>query len=378
MSNKHSTNPCRAWDARASVRCHWWYWASSRYSLVILFVCAALVMSVACIGIAGEKDGVLYRQRGSTKYRALTPQTWRPDDIIHFDLTKGPGVAQFIERRSKDCPNVRSVILGGEGFDIRFVELAHHFPKLQLIVLDSVRPSQAAECRAKWPKTTFWESQRTALARLHNSTAVVTIEGRALPVEFPEIESTHGLYVLELDRHLLMQYESPPLDETALRAIPYLGTLKVLDLSETDVDDAALAKLLSKCRLERLCLRETKIDGSGLKHLHPEGLRNLDLSETAFRGKWLSSFTNLEVLNLTFSSFSDEDIDSLADMQSLQWLHIEGTKVTSDGIGRLGMLKTLEVISVNEEFKNSEGVRKLQSENEGLEIAFHSVPQALD
>jgi len=342
-------------------------------------VCVALVAWMISHGHADEPDDVLYRQRGILTFRVSTPQSWSLTEVIHLDLANEADCSLILESLAKDCPNVRSIVLGGKHFDLSLIEAARQFPNLKLLVLDSVAAGDVAEATKKWPDMEFWESQRSAIAVVRKARPRgllrddedIVVERRKVPNGFPEIERIHAEYVIGLTRQLRLPVFTSPISKAILDQIPYLTTLRELDLSESDVDDNALEMILPPLRLERLVLRETNIKGSGLKHAHSDRLRSLDLSRTAFSGDWLADFTGLEALDLRYSEFSDKDVDSLRNLQTLRRLVISKTKVTSEGIHRLGMLKGLESIVIDDSLMDSNGVEKLRSENEKLTINFN-------
>ncbi len=186
------------------------------------------------------------------------------------------------------------------------------------------------------------------------------------------MDGAHSEYVVELVRDFGPASATPPMSKKVLRQIPYLRTLRKLDLSDTGVDDGAIKDLVPSLCLQRLALNNTKIEGSGLKHVHPHSVKELNLSNTKFHGNWLRAFTNLQVLNLSSSSFSNADVDSLMDMESLRWLYIDGTAVDVDGIAALSRLKGLRLLYLDRSLEGSIPVTTLAEENARLKIRFVS------
>lgn len=102
--------------------------------------------------------------------------------------------------------------------------------------------------------------------------------------------------------------------------LPPLGKLEVLDLAGTSVEDEALAFLVDSKRLRELDLSYTKVTGKGLRHVQPDAL---------------------VTLILTNSNLTRENLRHVASKQHLETLYITGCTL-SGGYGLLSKLYRLE------------------------------------
>jgi Leucine-rich repeat (LRR) protein len=103
--------------------------------------------------------------------------------------------------------------------------------------------------------------------------------------------------------------------DEALATVGRLVTLKELDLTDTAITDAGLAELTSLTQLEELDLSFTSIGDEGISHIkHLPQLTRLRLQRT-----WVT----------------DKAIDDLAAMQSLEFLDIYGSDISTEGAERL-------------------------------------------
>lgn len=339
-------------------------------------ILSLLAVLVCCVDLCQAVE-VTFHRRGILTYLASSHRVWIDDNVIHMDLANLKHCGDIIEYRSKKCQNLRSITLGGRHFEDSLIKLAvERFPKLELVVLDSVESSTVANAQAAWPKMEVWQSQRSAINRmslipspdLSLSKAVAATAFVRTPTKFPEITSSHGEYVVELGRFRAIPVFSPPLADSILRELPYFHTLKRLDLSETSVTDESLKTLLAGKSLEVLSLEKTKIKGEGLSGLNGENLVELDLRDTSFSGDWLAGLKHLEKVVLSDTSFSDRDIESLLHLPNLRQLYIARTKVTPKGLATLRHLKKLSSLVISYDLVNTAEARMLRSQIDGLKI----------
>ncbi len=108
-------------------------------------------------------------------------------------------------------------------------------------------------------------------------------------------------------------------DNTTDEKIGAIGSIREnvaqLDLSRTQITDAALQQLAGFPRLTRLDLHSTKISDSGIKHL--------------------SGLKNLTYLNLYDTRVSDAALSEVAKIKSLKSVYVWQSKVTPNGAQKL-------------------------------------------
>jgi hypothetical protein len=125
---------------------------------------------------------------------------------------------------------------------------------------------------------------------------------------------------------------------TVLGPDSYVEVIK-LDLSEKEVDDAALQSLAGLIYLQKLDLDRTKITDTGLHtitcmpDLMTLSLRYDHLSDRAT--PTLAELRNLQTLYLTGTQLSDASLADLAKLASLSELYIRWTRISVTGADQL-------------------------------------------
>lgn len=130
-------------------------------------------------------------------------------------------------------------------------------------------------------------------------------------------------------------------NDTMLTDLNSFKDLVALYLDRTSITSKGALKLNAFKNLERLNLAETLIDDEALKWVSLNGKpKNLDLSNRRISDKGLSviSTLTLESLVLWDTKITDAGLKHLAEMKSLQRLHLRRTEVTPQGIASLQKL----------------------------------------
>lgn len=127
-----------------------------------------------------------------------------------------------------------------------------------------------------------------------------------------------------------------------------LRDLKMLDLRDNPIDDAALERLAAFQRLEWLILDRTKITSAGLVHLAGlTQLRRLSLGDCKIDDAGLEhvkALSSLEVLMLDNTQITDSGVERLAGLKRLKRLGLSRTKATDAGLASLKELPRLEEV----------------------------------
>lgn len=129
-----------------------------------------------------------------------------------------------------------------------------------------------------------------------------------------------------------------------------LASLRLLDLSDTDLEDEAIASICQMRGLQSLTLRNSAASDIALSQLGQlRALNHLDLSgsnageETA---RALSDHPRLTRLVLDRCPISDDDLESLAQCSFLQSISLEGTRVGDVGVSRLAACDSLQSLNL--------------------------------
>ncbi|MAT16156.1 MAG: hypothetical protein CMJ46_12910 [Planctomyces sp.] len=141
-------------------------------------------------------------------------------------------------------------------------------------------------------------------------------------------------------------------------------TITYLDLTDTAISDAAFTQLESLAGgtgqlPNELILAGTQITDAGLAALsgtdRSTKLRYLDLSRTAITSagvEYLSHLQQVSSLNLAHTSVDDSCVPALKKMGTLRTLNLEGTKISPEGIAELQ--KSLTRTTIQVEFESTE------------------------
>ena len=112
-----------------------------------------------------------------------------------------------------------------------------------------------------------------------------------------------------------------------VKAIPILPAVERLNLSGTDVSDAALADLAKLPALRSLNLNSTDVGDSGLKHL--------------------AALTNLRELGLNYGRFTDKGLDALKTLTNLRKIEMVRTRAGAVAAGALAAMRNLEDVNLD-------------------------------
>ncbi|MCC7292118.1 MAG: hypothetical protein IT449_08680 [Phycisphaerales bacterium] len=164
-------------------------------------------------------------------------------------------------------------------------------------------------------------------------------------LELPTQIDRHGLARLaERTKlaELLLRGNQHLAESDALRVLTPLKALARLDLSESNVSDAALAPLAELTRLEILDFSKTGLTDEGLRKLAKlRWLTRVNLTGTKVSSSSLpvlAEFRTLETLLLGGTGVGDEGLEALGKLTALRTLSLASTKVTDAGVARLGPL----------------------------------------
>ena len=173
---------------------------------------------------------------------------------------------------------------------------------------------------------------------------------------------------------LHLSFSGVKLPPEGLKCIQHMPSLKTLDFTDSEIDDAGLACVKDATQLVMMSFfGSRKLSDKGLAHL--QGLKNLkllDLRNESFTAtepkaprvtdaglkhlagctkleylnlqgqhitdeglKHLSGMTDLQTLSLSFSGITDEGLKHLEGCKKLRNLHLYGTRVTPEGLAAL-------------------------------------------
>lgn len=122
-------------------------------------------------------------------------------------------------------------------------------------------------------------------------------------------------------------------------------------------------------------LREKLTDEMFLK-IAPvsEALSSLKLGSTSVTGNALETelprMTRLKKLDLSQTQIGDKTLDTIGDLEGLQWLNLWGTQVTDSGLMKLKGLSKLRKIYLWQSQVTQKGAAALQKELPDLEVIF--------
>jgi internalin A len=140
-------------------------------------------------------------------------------------------------------------------------------------------------------------------------------------------------------------------DDDALKVLPMLSDLEILDLSKTQVTNAGLTYIAKLTRLRALRLSSVSgVTDEGLAHFkNLKHLERLDLQGTAVTGSGipqLADLPNLRSIHLSGARITDESMEQLESLKSLEELLLAYTNVSDAGLQRTGSLPRLRWLHI--------------------------------
>jgi hypothetical protein len=143
--------------------------------------------------------------------------------------------------------------------------------------------------------------------------------------------------------------------------------------------DRSLPSVATFQRLERLTVFAPSFGNVEMAQL--EGLANLqvlDLSRTSVSDDGLATLRSLRrlvCLQLGQTQISDAGVVHIQNLTKLEFLNLQGTKVTDAGLAQLARLPKLEVLAINGAPVSSAGIVRLNHARPRLRIYHHLNPQ---
>lgn len=266
-----------------------------------------------------------------------------------------------------------------KGIDIRFAEvqpalaaLKSHYSKVDTLFVDSTTlctPEIAEFIKTVQKDRVF---VRLSGEDLSKNTCLETIKANDLYVELVEDPTDAVIIALSKIPSLRgLSVSGSHLTNKSVDAISKLVDLKYLKIH--NIQKANLDGLLNLTNLETLALPSSTISEGLMKNLGK--LRNisaLDLSRSKSRivAPELKKLEKLERLNLKYTDFSGEHVESIANLRNLKFLNIgytqefrdkaaeklttlkleeldiEGTGVTEFGLDEIKSIKTLRALNI--------------------------------
>ena len=119
-------------------------------------------------------------------------------------------------------------------------------------------------------------------------------------------------------------------------------------------------KKLEKLHFSLHFLTNVNVQDKGLAHLKDlTNIKELRLTQSRIKGPGLAPFTNLQKLDLNYSTFTDEGMQYLAGMKDLTHLALRDTLVSDAGLKHIAGLKQLEVLDLYGARVTDDGVEHL-------------------
>lgn len=165
--------------------------------------------------------------------------------------------------------------------------------------------------------------------------------------------------------------------DDGLHGLAPLPGLKRLELQESNVTDAGLATIVDNHpELEALVLNDSLITGKaleGLKSLEHLAMLSLEdcerIDNSALSG--LSQLSGLNKLNITATSFSDQQVDILDRLPNLNELVAKHTQLTDRGLEKLAALPSLRSLDIDRCLVTAEGVASVMTKHPTLQVQSH-------
>ncbi len=156
-----------------------------------------------------------------------------------------------------------------------------------------------------------------------------------------------------------------PVDDGELVLIKHLSGLRVLELEDNDITDDGVNNLSSFGNLEVLNLGHTMISSASLPviarltKLTQLELDGISLGENAIKD--LSKLTGLKALYMRSCNLKSTSTKHLAAMKSLAVLRLAGNKIGDEGVKNMPVLAELKELNLNETGVTDQSLEKIAS-----------------
>ena len=156
---------------------------------------------------------------------------------------------------------------------------------------------------------------------------------------------------------------TPLIDKDLLLLLPFVDSLSVLDVQQTEITDIGLGTIAKLTALQSLNLSGTKITGGGLARLAAlDKLRHLNLRECHLTPEdlsMLSGLPSLRTIELPSSAITDEVLAVLGQLRHLQSLMLAKGPFTDRGLSSLAPLEELTMLDLSETATTDSGLQHL-------------------
>lgn len=172
------------------------------------------------------------------------------------------------------------------------------------------------------------EAAFTSLKGINSIEALILNDAPVTSDIFGSIPSLPNLNRVEL--------RSTDVDDSGLERLAGMKEVTLLNLANTKLSDAGLRHVSNLPKLRTLVLGSTAIGSEGVHHIgNMASLRALYLYDTKVDDGALKNLVKLKDLNalfLMYTNVSDNGIVHLSELRNLKFINLEGTKVTYAGI----------------------------------------------
>lgn len=133
-----------------------------------------------------------------------------------------------------------------------------------------------------------------------------------------------------------VNFTNVPLGDGDLAPAARLPYLRTIVLRGTKVTDAALAVFKNCQYLETVDLSHSAILGTGLHYLHGTLIKDIDLSDSKFGDRGIADLVeigyHLSCLNLAATQITDEGMERLQNLRTLEAIDLSRTKISGAGL----------------------------------------------
>lgn len=137
----------------------------------------------------------------------------------------------------------------------------------------------------------------------------------------------------------------------SLNFADWTPNLKTLDLSDTDLTPFSMLELFRLTKLEELVLSDVKLNEENLELLsygHFENLKLLNVSYDSVKSLPFDIMApQLKKLDLGYTNITNGDVKTIARLNQLEDLNLEGTKISGPSLKHLSTVKSLKKLNLN-------------------------------
>lgn len=168
-----------------------------------------------------------------------------------------------------------------------------------------------------------------------------------------------------------VNFAGTPVSDESLAEVSKLYRVLTVNLSDSKMSDDQIHYIAHLPQVATLLLTNTPVTDAGVKQLGTSNVKNLYLNGTNVTDQGLedvAKMSSIQVLNLSKTKVTDKGLKPLLSLNNLVWLLLSDTDITDSGLDALAGMKSLHHLTVGNTKVTPEGIKRMKDANPKLTI----------